>query len=48
ALLVAGEVASAGLNWDDTDTAALFGDGGAAVIVEAAGDDSSSCLLASH
>ncbi len=48
ALLVAGEVASAGLNWDDTDTAALFGDGGAAVIVEAAEQDSASCLLASH
>jgi 3-oxoacyl-[acyl-carrier-protein] synthase-3 len=48
ALLVAGEVASAGLNWDDTDTAALFGDGGAAVIVEASEDDTGSCLLASH
>lgn len=47
-LLVAGEVASAGLDWDDTDTAALFGDGAAAVIVEAATDDSPSCLLATH
>ena len=48
ALIVAGEVASAGLNWNDTDTAALFGDGGAAVIVEAAGPDDRACLLASH
>lgn len=48
ALLVAGEVASAGLDWDDTDTAPLFGDGGAAVIVEVVEDDSASCLLASH
>jgi len=47
-LLVAGEVPSAGLNWDDTDTAALFGDGGAAVIVEAARPEQDSCLLASH
>lgn len=47
ALLVAGEVASAGMNWDDTDTAALFGDGGAAVIVEA-DQSAGSCLLASH
>ena len=47
-LLVAGEVASAGLDWDDTDTAALFGDGGAAVIVEAAGGQDAPCLLATH
>lgn len=46
-LLVAGEVASAGLNHDDTDTAALFGDGGAAVVLEA-GTDNTSCLLATH
>lgn len=47
-LLVAGEVASAGLDWDDTDTAALFGDGAAAVVVEAAAEGDSSCLLATH
>jgi 3-oxoacyl-[acyl-carrier-protein] synthase-3 len=46
-VLVAGEVASAGLNPDDTDTAAMFGDGGAAVVLEAGGSDGS-CLLASH
>lgn len=47
-LLVAGEVPSAGLDWNDTDTAALFGDGGAAVIVEASAPGQDSCLLASH
>jgi 3-oxoacyl-[acyl-carrier-protein] synthase-3 len=47
-LLVAGEVASAGLDWDDTDTAALFGDGGAAVIVESSAPGQESALLASH
>jgi len=47
-LMVAGEIASAGLDWNDTDTAALFGDGGAAVILEAAGRDDVSCLLATH
>ena len=47
-MIVAGEVASAGLDWDDTDTAALFGDGGAAVIVEAAAASDTSCLLATH
>ena len=46
-LLVAGEVASAGLNPDDTETAAMFGDGGAAVVLEAGGEDGS-CLLATH
>lgn len=47
-LIVAGEVASAGLDWDDTDTAGLFGDGGAAVILEAGAGDEASCLLATH
>lgn len=47
-LLVAGEVATAGLNWDDTDTAALFGDGAAAVVLEAGDAADASCLLASH
>jgi 3-oxoacyl-[acyl-carrier-protein] synthase III len=35
ALIVAGEVASRGLNWDDTATAALFGDGAGAVVIGA-------------
>ena len=46
-LLVAGEVASAGLDPDDTETAAMFGDGGAAVVLEAGGSDGP-CLLATH
>jgi len=32
-LLVSAEIASTGLNWDDKESAALFGDGAAAVIV---------------
>lgn len=47
-LLVAGEVASAGLDWDDTDTAGLFGDGAAAVVLEAAAPEDASCLVATH
>jgi len=47
-LLVAGEIPSAGLNWEDTDTAALFGDGAAAVVLEAAGEGDDSCLIATH
>lgn len=47
-LLVAGEIASAGLNWDDTDTAALFGDGGAAVVVGKAEAGDPSGLLGTH
>lgn len=33
-LIVSSELPSAGLNWQDTETAALFGDGAAAVVVE--------------
>lgn len=47
-LLVAGEIASAGLNWDDTDTAALFGDGGAAVVLAQASEGDASSLLGTH
>lgn len=47
-LLVAGEIASAGLDWDDPDTAALFGDGAAAVVVQAVDEGQGSCLLATH
>lgn len=46
-LLVAGEMPSVGLDWDDTDSAALFGDGGAAVVL-AADDEGGSCLLGAH
>ena len=47
-LLVAGEIASAGLNWEDTNTAALFGDGGAAVVLGQACADDASSLLGTH
>ena len=46
AVIVSSEIASAGLNWDDPDTAPLFGDGAAAVAIEAG--DGRSQLLAAH
>ncbi|BCT91167.1 protein GumO [Lysobacter helvus] len=48
ALIVSSEIASAGLNWDDPDSAPLFGDGAAAVVVSRAPADSRSQLLAAH
>jgi 3-oxoacyl-[acyl-carrier-protein] synthase-3 len=47
-LIVSSEVASAGLNWDDTDTAALFGDGAGAAVVSACPPEDGSALLAAH
>ena len=46
-LIVSSEIASVGLNWEDTETAPLFGDGAAAVVLEGAGA-SGSMLLARH
>jgi 3-oxoacyl-[acyl-carrier-protein] synthase-3 len=46
-LIVSSEIASVGLNWDDTETAPLFGDGAAAVVLESA-VESDSALLARH
>jgi 3-oxoacyl-[acyl-carrier-protein] synthase III len=46
-LIVASELASAGLNWDDPSTAGLFGDGAAAVVVGAP-RTVGAVLLASH
>lgn len=46
-LIVSSEIASVGLNWDDTETAPLFGDGAAAVVLEADGHGGSA-LLARH
>ena len=43
-LIVSSEIASVGLNWDDMETAPLFGDGAAAVVLEAAGDSKSELL----
>ncbi len=47
ALVVSSEIASAGLNWNDPDTAPLFGDGAAAVVV-AADPHGDSALLAAR
>ena len=44
-LLVATEIASAGLNWSDKESAALFGDGAAAVIIERSEEEQSSRIV---
>jgi 3-oxoacyl-[acyl-carrier-protein] synthase III len=46
-LIVSAEVASIGLNWDEPETAAMFGDGAAAFILEHAGDRNSGLLASS-
>lgn len=47
-LLVATEIASAGLNWEDKESSALFGDGAAAVVIgPAEAGDASGILHAS-
>ncbi|OXM82983.1 beta-ketoacyl-ACP synthase III [Paenibacillus rigui] len=45
-LLIATEVASKGLNWQQKESAALFGDGAAAVVIERSEDDCSRILHA--
>lgn len=47
-LIVSSEVASAGLNLDDPDTAPLFGDGAAAAVVAAAAPGQDSRFLGAH
>lgn len=47
-LVVSSEQPSAGLNPDDPPTAALFGDGAAAAVVQRTPDGEASALLASH
>ncbi|MCS7460953.1 beta-ketoacyl-ACP synthase III [Paenibacillus doosanensis] len=46
-LLVSSEIASIGLNWSDKESAALFGDGAAAVIVEGAEQGEGSRIVCS-
>lgn len=46
ALIVSSDIASAGLDWDTPSAAAIFGDGAAAVCVEAGGDPNGPGLLA--
>lgn len=45
-LIVASEIASVGLDWDDHESAALFGDGAAAVVVGPAAPEEGSGILA--
>ncbi|TXK81875.1 beta-ketoacyl-ACP synthase III [Paenibacillus sp. N3.4] len=44
-LLVASEIASKGLNWQQKESAALFGDGAVAVIIERTEAGGSSCIV---
>jgi 3-oxoacyl-[acyl-carrier-protein] synthase III len=46
--VVAVEIASKGLRWDDLDTCTLFGDGAGAAILEPARQDDPSGILAAH
>lgn len=46
-LLVSSEIASTGLNWNDKESAALFGDGAAAVIVGRSANSDSSHIIRS-
>ncbi|MBP7370305.1 MAG: beta-ketoacyl-ACP synthase 3 [Arenimonas sp.] len=47
-LIVSSEIPSAGLNWKDQDTAALFGDGAAAVVVGMCTPEDGSQYIAGH
>lgn len=47
-LIVSSEIASVGLNYDDPESASLFGDGAAAVIVSQRENNESSCIVASR
>lgn len=47
-LVVSSEIASAGLRWDDAETAMLFGDGAAAAVLGSAGSTDGAELLGTH
>ncbi|MBB6241818.1 MULTISPECIES: 3-oxoacyl-[acyl-carrier-protein] synthase III C-terminal domain-containing protein [unclassified Rhodanobacter] len=47
-LIVSSEIASAGLRWDDPETAMLFGDGAAAVILGQAAEADDSKVFGTH
>ena len=47
-LIVAADLASCGLNWDDLESSAIFGDGAAAVIIGRSSIENTSCILASN
>ena len=44
-VLVASEIASSGLNWNDAETCSIFGDGAAAVVIRRSGENESSRIL---
>lgn len=44
ALIVSADIASAGLDFDDPEASVIFGDGAAAVVLQAGGDDGSGLL----
>jgi 3-oxoacyl-[acyl-carrier-protein] synthase-3 len=46
-LLVSSEIASVGLNWKEKESAALFGDGAAAVVIGMSADGEESCIVGS-
>ncbi|MDF2724116.1 MAG: 3-oxoacyl-ACP synthase [Paenibacillus sp.] len=46
-LLVSTEIASVGLDWSDKESAALFGDGAAAVVIGPSGTGEASCIFGS-
>jgi 3-oxoacyl-[acyl-carrier-protein] synthase-3 len=47
-LIVSSEIASAGLNYKDLESASLFGDGAAAVVVSQRENNETSCIIASQ
>ncbi len=46
-LIVSSDIASAGLDWNTPEAAAIFGDGAAAAIIGRAGDGDGACILSS-
>jgi 3-oxoacyl-[acyl-carrier-protein] synthase-3 len=47
-VLVASEIASHGLNWNDPETCSILGDGAAAVVIRRSGDDETSRVIAAR
>lgn len=45
-LIISSEIASIGLNYNDLESAVLFGDGAAAVVISQSGDTDKSCIIA--
>jgi 3-oxoacyl-[acyl-carrier-protein] synthase-3 len=47
-LIIAADVASCGLNWDDIESSAIFGDGAAAAVIGLSDDESGSRILSTN